>query len=345
MELNFYNRHDSLGNAIGYATHQKNIYNALKEQGIIFSKNAKTVLHITPTWCYTYQPNKVNILYTMYEYTTLPPNWRNALKQPIDLIIVPCQQNKELFSKYTKVPIEICLEGVDTDYFKFIERIKPEDRPFTFLWSAANNLRKGWLGVLWAWNSWIKKYPETQLILKTLPNTKYSPEYTNYYKEHNILIDCRKLPLFSKNGLPALLDIYSYANAFLMPSMGEGFCLPLVEALATGLPCVYTNFGGPADYMSENIGYPAKHIMAEIKTTEVLENKYPVECYSTAPWATIPSIISQMENIYLNYGEALQKGKLGADMVRKKLTWKKSASNLIKIIRKFLKGGNNNGST
>jgi len=37
--------------------------------------------------------------------------------------------------------------------------------------------------------------------------------------------------------------LYNACDVFVLPSRGEGFCLPLLEAQACGLPCITTDFG------------------------------------------------------------------------------------------------------
>lgn len=331
MKINWVNRFDAEGNSIGYATHQKNMQKQLKSMGVIDEKDYTIALHCCPVPHYRRISGKINVLYTMYEMTELPVNWIRNL-QDIDLLIVPCTQNEGLFRQYTDIPIKVCLEGCNADYFEYQEREFPKDREFTFLWLSANNLRKGWLSVLHTWGAWFREYPETRLILKTLPNHESTKEQVTYWEQFGILTDNRKLPFQKTDELPGLIDVYKYANVFLMPSMGEGFCLPLCEALSTGLPCIYTPWGGPADYMND-YGYPIDYEMVTVTIKERFMPENDLRTFRTkAAYAKPVSIIEHMENIYNNYKEALEKAKKGADMIREKLTWEVSAQNLIKIL-------------
>ena len=54
------------------------------------------------------------------------------------------------------------------------------------------------------------------------------------------------------NELPAY---YADANIFVLPSLFEGQPLVLLEAMASGLPTVATNTGGPKDFVDENTGF------------------------------------------------------------------------------------------
>uniref|UniRef100_A0A7N0T5Z8 Glycosyl transferase family 1 domain-containing protein n=1 Tax=Kalanchoe fedtschenkoi TaxID=63787 RepID=A0A7N0T5Z8_KALFE len=50
--------------------------------------------------------------------------------------------------------------------------------------------------------------------------------------------------------------LYRSANAFVLPSRGEGWGRPLVEAMAMSLPVIATNWSGPTEYLTEENGYP-----------------------------------------------------------------------------------------
>jgi len=333
LAIQWMNKFDAISNSFGYATHQKNISEAMQRNGVEISDDADIAFFIVPLCHYVPVKNKINIVYTMYEYSSLPANWINKLKD-IDLLIVPCSHNKELFGRYTDVPISVCLEGTNTNYYKYVER-NSKPNQFIWLWLGANNLRKGYLPLIQAWNFWAKYHPDDFLIIKTTPNMVSTKEDVRRFKNH-VMIDSRKLPLDSLDSPPNMFDVYKYANAFIMPTMGEGFCLPLVEALATGLPCIYTNWSGPTDYMNSDIGYPVDYELVEVSTAEEIGyNK--MEHWSRAAYADINSILRQMATIYFNYDIALEKGRRGAEMVRKKLTWDISAKNLIKTIKDFVR--------
>mmetsp|Transcript_12376 Transcript_12376/g.18773 ORF Transcript_12376/g.18773 Transcript_12376/m.18773 type:complete len:131 (-) Transcript_12376:30-422(-) len=42
--------------------------------------------------------------------------------------------------------------------------------------------------------------------------------------------------------------LYWESNAFVLPTRGEGWCLPVAEAMSIGLPVIVTNYSGPTAY-------------------------------------------------------------------------------------------------
>ena len=60
-----------------------------------------------------------------------------------------------------------------------------------------------------------------------------------------------------------LRDLYAQADAFVLPTRGEGWGLPIAEAMAMGLPSIATNFSGPSAFLTAENGHPlpvAKHL-------------------------------------------------------------------------------------
>lgn len=51
---------------------------------------------------------------------------------------------------------------------------------------------------------------------------------------------------------------YASVDAFVLPSRGEGWGRPHVEAMSMGLPIIATNWSGTTEYLDESVGYPIK---------------------------------------------------------------------------------------
>lgn len=88
--------------------------------------------------------------------------------------------------------------------------------------------------------------PFTHLILKVslrvIPLTSLSPPPPSP-SSHVAL----------QSDLPSL---YRSASAFVLPSHGEGWGRPHVEAMSMGLPLIATNWSGPTAFMTEMNSYP-----------------------------------------------------------------------------------------
>ena len=58
-----------------------------------------------------------------------------------------------------------------------------------------------------------------------------------------------------KSGIPStsLPGVYAAADCFVLPSRGEGWGRPHVEAMAMGLPVIATKWSGPSEYSTPTL--------------------------------------------------------------------------------------------
>lgn len=98
-------------------------------------------------------------------------------------------------------------------------------------------------------------------IIKDYPNTKFVFIGEDQgYKEKLIKL-ALSLNVFDKCTFTGkvsdrtLLDYYSKADVFLLPSIGEGFGLVVLEAISNGIPVILANEGGLKHILSDIGGY------------------------------------------------------------------------------------------
>jgi glycosyltransferase involved in cell wall biosynthesis len=334
MKLLWANRFDCVGNGYGYTTHAKMLRAACERAGCTSGEDADIAIHIITPDKFQPVPGKINILYSMYECTTMPKEWLAPLQKP-DLLVVPCRQNRDFFANHTKVPIEICWEGVDTELYSYCEREMPAIGPFVFLWVGAPNPRKGFEHVGGAWDLWHQSGRAPKNILLYCKSSGITKgEFVEHKRNMKLVVDTRNLPADD------LFALYKQAHAFLLPSMGEGFGLTLAEAMSTGLPCVYTPWGGPRDFCSEREGFPVKWKFKPVLTIKLGPNGSWCEGDHTyAASADWKDIIHRMEQIYHNYEGALERGRRAAARIRAGFTWSHSAASFISILEKHFGQG------
>ncbi len=321
---------DQTGNGYGYSMHTKMLHEACLRAGSTDDYRAQTAIHIITPNKYHPIPGKRNVLYTMYECTTLPDDWIEPI-QGADLIVVPCRQNRDLFKQYTKAPVEVCWEGVNTEAFPFVERKMPFVSRFVFLWVGAPNPRKGFEHVGAAWDGLRASGRMPKNAWLYCKSTGVERE--NIVEERagmRVTIDTRNL------SVAELFGLYRDAHAFALPSMGEGFGLTLAEAMSTGLPCIYTPWGGPRDFIDETCGYPVKWEFSPVTTMKVGEDgKRTMHQKTYAAYADVNDIMRRMEQIYYGYDTALAKGRRAAKRIRDGFTWDISARSFLDIISRY----------
>ena len=63
---------DGIANSLGFGVHATQTYKALKRSGVVFSDDAKVVLHQAPAHVVKRERKRINILYTAWDSADLP---------------------------------------------------------------------------------------------------------------------------------------------------------------------------------------------------------------------------------------------------------------------------------
>ncbi|MDP8993244.1 MAG: glycosyltransferase [Actinomycetota bacterium] len=170
---------------------------------------------------------------TMWESDRLPPPWLEPLSQARS-IIVPSRFVADLCRREgLTVPVEVIPEGVDPVLYHYLDR--PRRAGLTTLMVGPVVRRKHTLEGVAAWKLAFAGDPEARLVLKA----KFGLE--NYVPD-----DPRILLISETESSRGIGHWYQQADVVL--ALGnEGFGLPLVEAMATGLPVIALDSEGQAD--------------------------------------------------------------------------------------------------
>ena len=120
-------------------------------------------------------------------------------------------------------------------------------------------------------------------------------------------------------------NLYRRCNCFVLPTEGDSFALPGIEAMASGLPLIITDFGGPCDYCTDETGY-------RIKCT-LKEGGY-LPGYQAVP--DEDHLAELFTHVFNNQKEAQEKGKKGAEIAKAYWTWDKDALRNIEFLQSLL---------
>jgi hypothetical protein len=143
------------------------------------------------------------------------------------------------------------------------ERLRRSPRPLVFLSVGKWESRKGWRDLLSAfWAEFAACCSEhVRLVVKTshvadfegrpLDRPAYEAAAWAWELGHDVSAAMAQLLIWDEQ-LPqaALSDLYCRADAFVLATHGEGWGLPLLEAMASGLPTIAPAWGGHLDFMS-----------------------------------------------------------------------------------------------
>jgi len=179
-------------------------------------------------------------LYTMWESSRLPDGWAAQINRA-RMVFVPSKFVARMFRESGVVsPIEVVPDGVDPGVYALIQR--PHRLGLTTLTVGPIDNRKNVRVGIAAWKQAFAKDPDARLIIKTQYN------YQNYVPD-----DPRIRYVDMVENSRGIMHWYEQADALL--ALGsEGFGLPLIEGMATGLPVIALSSEGQGDVCEEAPG-------------------------------------------------------------------------------------------
>ena len=170
---------------------------------------------------------------TMWEADRLPNGWAQRYNKARAVIVPTGFVANAMRASGVTVPVIVIPEGIDPTVYHFVER--PERHGVVTLVLAPVDERKNTHIGIAAWKLAFKDDPDARLIIKT------SYGYHNYTPD-----DPRIQYVDQLETTRGMLHWYQQADV-LMALGNEGFGLPLVEGMASGLPVIALNSEGQAN--------------------------------------------------------------------------------------------------
>lgn len=130
-----------------------------------------------------------------------------------------------------------------------------------------------------------------------------------------------------------MYDLYTSCDCLVHPSHGEGIGMPILEAAATGMPVIFTNWSSPSEYITDQTGYPCSLSPYPGTTfTDAYVGAGPAG--ENGKWANIHigHMKHLMREVVRERAKAKQKGKAAAEMIKKHYNWAETARHLMPLI-------------
>jgi len=213
-----------------------------------------------------------------WEESSFPLEYVQNFNANLDGITVMSNYVKDVLQNSgVKVPIEVVGLGVEHILNHKPRLLKLEtNKKFKFLHISSCFPRKGVDILLKAYTQTFTNQDDVTLIIKTFPNP------------HNTIEDDVKKITQNPNA-PEIIIInkdldnahiawlYQNSDVLVAPSRGEGFGLPMAEAMLFNLPVITTGFGGAVDFCDNKNSWLIDYSFQKAKTHLNLFNSYWVE--------------------------------------------------------------------
>ena len=110
--------------------------------------------------------------------------------------------------------------------------------------------------------------------------------------------------------------LYNASDAIVSTTLGEGFGLSWIEAMATKTPVIMPNNTAMTEFITDDRGY-----LVDSGTTSSLYTILPHDNEVLRPLVDVDHLASAMEWVYLNPAEAAKKAENAYNWVRKDMEW------------------------
>ncbi|HSV73683.1 MAG TPA: tetratricopeptide repeat protein [Chthonomonadales bacterium] len=264
-----------------------------------------------------------------WEYGALPVDWLAGL-QTVDEVWAPSRHVRDSYIRSGVDPERVAIvpNGVNTYRFRpgVVPMKLPTSRSFVFLFVGGTIRRKGIDVLLDAYGRAFRASDDVALVLKEFGSATF---YAGRTADERIAA-FQKTP-----GAPELVyinadlsddevaSLYAACDCLVHPYRGEGYGLPIAEAMACGKPCIVTGYGAALDFATPDNAYL-------IPATEARMPEARIGCTPTVdlPWWAEPdraALVELMQRVCADRAGAARVGEKAAADIFAKHTWSHAA--------------------
>lgn len=272
---------------------------------------------------------KRRIGYTMLEVNGFPAEWVHQANE-MDEVWTPTEFNRQgmIGSGVTK-PVHVVPLGIDPDHFNPAIRAIPNPKgDFVFLSIFEWGERKYPELLLKVFNQAFRSSDPVVLVCKTInrnPSVRVREQIAALdlrpFGGRIIFMHNRDFPHYQ------LATLYRSADCFISAGRGEGWDLPLTEAMACGVPAIATDWGGHTAFIDPEVAYPLR-----VRGTIPAVSLCPY--YDGFEWAEPDAehLAELLRHVVEHRDEARVVGMRGAALVHDRFTWAHTARTIRKLL-------------
>jgi glycosyltransferase involved in cell wall biosynthesis len=269
-----------------------------------------------------------NIQWVVFESTRIPENIL-AVLYTSEQVWVPSEWGQSVLISHgvVKERIRVIPEAVDGNLFHTHGRKHhTKNRPFRFLTVGKYELRKNIDKTIEAFAQIYANTPAIELVIKSNYFINQDQKFQQLREKIKNLTNVSLL--WGEMSTHDMAELYRSCDAFVLPSRAEGWGLPLIEAAASGLPIITTNYSGHTEFLKHipNSVLPVTYTMGAIDCPEY-QTYYPDSKSDWGMWARpdVFSIANAMQTVCRDYEQLFEKACANSFVIRRNFTWQNSA--------------------
>ncbi|HEV7806730.1 MAG TPA: glycosyltransferase [Solirubrobacteraceae bacterium] len=219
------------------------------------------------------------VLRTMFETDSLPGGWASLVAR-FDRVWVPGGFNVETFAR-AGVPVGKLRRFPETvDFSTLLSGAAPlaiphEREGARFLSVFEFSERKGWRLLLDAWADAFGPYDDVALVIKCSNLVMGVTDAQSRIAEYIGARRTAPIVVIEDYLSPSdMARLYRACDAFVLPSRGEGWGRPFMEAMAVGLPTIGPDWGGSLEFMSSANSFLVRGELVRVSPGDLVFERY-----------------------------------------------------------------------
>ncbi|MBY3181039.1 glycosyltransferase family 4 protein [Rhizobium laguerreae] len=221
--------------------------------------------------------------------------------------------------------IRVVPEGVDTNLFR---PYTPSKRSalFRFLFVGKWEERKGPRDLIRAFCKVFQPTEPVELVMHFGHSSMSGRTVYSLVREETERADCHQARVLVSTHLPlgGLIRLIQSSDVFVLPTRGEAWGLPIIEAMACGIPAIVTNYSGHLEYANNENSFL-------IEVGEMIpaqdDNFFPRDT-DWGLWANpnFEHLCDLLRSVFVNQDLARSKGVIARRDVVRSWSWENAAS-------------------
>jgi len=271
-------------------------------------------------------PSGALVVWQPWEFGAVPKAWIGPIRTTVDEVWAPSEYVARCFER-SGVPRErIAFVPYGVDLERFAPGIRPAalatKKRFKFLFVGGSLWRKGVDLLLRAYRTTFHRDDDVCLVVKELGAD-------SFYRGQNLLGEIEAMS--RDEAAPEILvlreprdhsdmpALYAAADCLVHPYRGEGFALPVAEAMACGKPAIVTRGGATDDFVGDDCGFriPGRPIAVNVEL-ELAGNGEVIE-------PDLDALVRALREAYARPDEVARRGQAARRRAEETLSWKRAA--------------------
>jgi glycosyltransferase involved in cell wall biosynthesis len=209
-------------------------------------------------------------------------------------------------------------EGVDVESFQRGPYEEDDtSRPFRFLCVGKWEQRKGIEDLINAFCDCFTPDEPVELLLHCF--NPYLPGFDlEAHVRRSVPANAPAMVASHPTDQAGMIRLYNSCDAFVLPTRGEGWGLPITEAMACELPVIVTEYSAPLEYLNQSCAY-----LIPVEKLVPADDPYFFPAHGLGQWALpdFQSLRQLLRHVFENRAEARAKGRQARAEVCRQWTW------------------------